>query len=45
MDEGRASDRLLAVGVAGATLWMLSWLVVQLHGTLGWALPSITIWR
>ena len=35
------SDRLLLVGVSGATLWVLAWVMVQLPGPLSRTLPSL----
>ena len=37
-DAPRApSDRLTLTAVGGAALWVLTWLAVQLHAHLGWA--------
>ena len=35
------SDSLVRGGLGGAALWVLTWLVVQLHGALGWAPPLL----
>ena len=34
-------DRLMLRTLGGAALWVLAWLVVQLHGAAGWALPLL----
>ncbi len=39
------SDRLMLGGAAGAVAWVLTWLTVQLHSTLGWALPLLPGFR
>ena len=41
-EQARApSERLLVVGVSGATLWVLAWVMVQLPGPLSRTLPSL----
>ena len=38
----RAPRGRLVLGALGwAALWVLAWLVGQLHGALGWALPLL----
>ena len=44
MEDGWADGRWLLTGAAGAALWVLIWLVVQLHGAYGWALPLTVTW-
>ena len=36
-----ATDRLILTAAGGGATWVLSWLAVQLHASLGWALPFI----
>jgi len=38
-------DRLALGGLGGAVLWVVAWLVVQLHTALGWALPLLPGFR
>jgi hypothetical protein len=35
------SDRIILAGVGGTALWVIAWLTVQLHGSLGWVLPLV----
>ena len=39
------SDRLMLAGAAGAGLWVLTWLTVQLHTAFSWALPLVPGFR
>jgi len=39
------SDRLMLAGAAGAGLWVLTWLTVQLHAAFSWALPLVPGFR
>ena len=36
------SDRVIVAGAGGATVWVLTWLTVQLHGGFGSLLPLLT---
>ena len=39
------SGRLILAGAGGAGAWVLTWLTVQLHSALGWALPLVPDFR